>query len=125
MSAELEELTQYIRQTLPQSKHIVNLQKNEGAGVVTFTWQGREFVVRPTREVFEVRGKNLYITGSSMLLHSVLLKRDTHQKVVETVLDVLVQAEDMIAGRRQTEAGLRLVDQVKGTLAKLAGKPSS
>ena len=124
MSAELEELTQYIRQTLSQSKHLANLQKNEGAGVLTFHWQGKEFLVKPTREVFEVRGKNLYITRSSVLVQSVLLKQDAKQKVVETVLDVLAKAEDMIAGRRQTEAGLQLVHQVKGTLAKLAGKTS-
>lgn len=122
MSLELQELAQHIRQTLPQSKQMINLQVLQDAGLVTFGWQGREFVVRTSREVFEVRGKNLYVTGSSMLIQTVLMKTDTNEKTVAGLVDVIAQAEEMINGRRQVDHGLRLLSQAKGTLARLAGK---
>src|ERR1041384_2214248 len=116
----LNELAQYIRETLPQAKTITNLQVNDQAGVITFHWQGREFLVRKSMDVLEVKGKNLFLTGASMLLQTVLLKKNKNEKVVETAIEVLQQAEDLIGSKRQVEAGLKLLTTVKGTLTKLA-----
>lgn len=122
MIETLEQLAQYIRETLPQPKSIVNLQAKDKTDVVTFHWQGREFLVKKSLDVLEVRSNNLYITGASMLLQSVLTKKGRNEKVIESVLDALKQAEDLISSKRQTESGLKLLGTVKSTLSKLAAK---
>jgi hypothetical protein len=121
MIQNLDELTQYIRQTLPQSKAILNLRAEEKSDVVRFTWNSREFVVKKSLEVLEVRGRNVYITGASMLLQTVLMKRDRNEKILEAVVATLSEVEGMV--RTNSERGLALLGTVKQTLGKLAGKP--
>lgn len=118
----LQELTQYIRETVPQAKAIAHLQIRESMDAVTFGWQGRDFLVKPSMQVLEMKNNNLYITGASMLLQSVLLKRDSNQKVIESILEVLYQVEDLILVKHQTEAGLKLLTNAKATMRRLAGK---
>lgn len=122
MIGTVSELVQYLQQTLPQPKSIKNLKPDERAGYVTFHWNGRDFVVKKSLEVFEMKNDKLFITGASILMQTALMKRNRNEKVIETVIDTLAQAEDLLSAKHQVENGLKLIAAVKGTLGKLAGK---
>lgn len=122
MIERLDDLAQYIRQTIPDPKAILNLQMKEKTGAVLFIWHGVEFLVKPSMHVFEVRGYNLYITGISTLLQVVLTRRNQNEKVLEAALDSINEAEDLIRLKNQTQSGVKLLSSVRETLAKVAGK---
>lgn len=117
---ELDDLTQYIRKTLPDQKALANLRANPQAGVVEFTWHARHFVVKMSLEVFELKGQTLLITGASMLISAALRTKDKNTKVVEAVIETLHAAEDNMRG--SADRGLALLTEVKRTLSRLAGK---
>jgi hypothetical protein len=119
---ELEDLTQYIRKILPDQKALSHLKINPQAGVAEFTWHARHFVVRPTLDVFEVKGQTLLITGASMLIQAALRTKDRNAKIIEAVIETLHAAEDNMRG--SPDKGLALLVEVKKALAKLAGAPS-
>lgn len=121
MIESLEQLAQYIRQTVPQPKAILNLNVKEKLGVVTFVWHAREFVVKKSLEVLELKGQNLYVTGATMLMQSALMTAGKSETVIESVVDAIRQAEDLIKDDQQKDSGLRLLGTVKATLRKLVG----
>lgn len=123
MNVQLEELAEYIRRAVPQSRLIENLQVKEKADVVSFRWQGREFLVKPSLEVFESKGTNVFITGASVLMQLTFAKKDKNKKVIEVVLESIARAEDLIKGR-QTENALNLLKTVKQSLVRLGALPS-
>jgi hypothetical protein len=122
MIQTLDELAQYIRQNLPQPKSITNLQLKENAGMVTFHWQVREFVVKRSLEVLEIKGQNIFITGASMLMQSALMKADKNEKIIDSLVDALRQAEDLLTDQRERDSGLKLIGTVISTLKKLIGR---
>jgi hypothetical protein len=124
MNPKLEELAQYIRQTLPQSKSIAHLHIDEKIGAVRFSWHAREFIVKPSLEVLELKGQHLYVTGASMLMQAAFLKKDKNEKVLGVVEETLQQVEDLLL-KRETDKGLKLLGSVKSTLQKLAAAPVS
>ena len=119
MPASLDELVQYIRETLPQPKQITHLKNNVQAGVVTFGWNGRDFAVKPSLEVFELKNAQIFITGSSMLMQLALLKRNRNEKILAVLVGTLQQAEDMINNPLNRDKGLNLLQTVKATLRRL------
>lgn len=122
MIQSLQDLAQYIRQTVPDPKAILNLKINEKTGAVLFIWHGVEFLVKPTMHVFEVRGYNLYITGISTLLQVVLMRRSQNEKVFEAALQTINEAEDLIRVKNQTPQGVKLLTNVRETLGRLVGR---
>ena len=118
----LAELTAYVRKTLPQSNTVANFKANDQANVIEFAWQSRNFVVKTTLEVMEMKGNNLFITGASMLMQAAFMKRSSNEKIVEAIVNTLQQAEDVV--RRDRERGLALLQSVKQTLSRLAGSSS-
>ncbi|MDA1274133.1 MAG: hypothetical protein O2960_08780 [Verrucomicrobia bacterium] len=122
MISTLPELAQYIRQTVPDPKSIMNMKANEKVGGVMFIWHGVEFIVKPSMHTFEVRGYNLYITGISTLLQVVLMRRNQNEKVLESALETINEAEDLIRVKDQGQAGVRLLASVRDTLGKMVGK---
>lgn len=122
MIQSLEELAQYIRQTVPDPKSILNLKINEKTGAVLFIWHGVEFLVKPTMHVFEVRGYNLYITGISTLLQVVLMRRSQNEKVFEAALQTINEAEDLIRVKNQSQQGVKLLTTVRETLGRIVGR---
>ena len=122
MIESLDELAQYIRQTVPDPKSILNLQIKEKTGAVVFIWHGVEFLVKPSMHVFEVRGYNLYITGISTLLQVVLMRRNQNEKVLENALETIEQAEELIRVKNQTQSGVKMLGAVRETLGKMVGK---
>lgn len=118
MDPKLEELAQYIRATLPQAKAISHLNINEQARIVTFTWHARQFIVKTSYEVLELKGTTLFITGASMLIQAAFTKKDKNEKVLTAVGETLEQVMDM-TNKHQTEKALSLLDIVKQTLQKL------
>ena len=121
MIKDLDELIQYLRRTLPQPKAIQNLKANEQGSYVTFQWNSRSFLVRQNLQVLEVKSGKVFITGASTLMQSALLVKNHHSKAIEGIVQDLQQAEEMITGSYRRDQGLRLVDGVKKTLARLAG----
>jgi hypothetical protein len=122
MIQSLQELIQYVRQTVPDPKAILNLKIKEKTGAVMFIWHGVEFLVKPTMQVFEMRGYNLYITGISTLLQVVLMRRSQNEKVFETALQTIQEAEDLIRVKNQTQQGVQLLASVRETLGRLVGR---
>ena len=122
MIGSLNELGQYIRQTVPDPRSILNLKTNDKMGAVSFIWHGVEFMVKASMHVFEVRGYNLYITGISTLLQVVLMRRSANEKVLEAALKTIEEAEDLIRVKNQHQAGVKLIGSVRDTLGKMVGK---
>lgn len=116
----LEELTVHIRKVLPEPKALAHLQTNAQAGVVEFNWHARHFVVRPTMEVYELKGRTLLITGISMLIQAALQTKDRNTKIIEVIVETLQAAEESM--RTNRERGYSLLAEVKKTLSRLAGK---
>lgn len=75
----LQELADHVRTALPLSTAITRLQLNCEAGAVVFTWCGRQFVLTPMLQVFELRGTKLYLTEISVLIQA-LVERHVLQK---------------------------------------------
>ena len=125
MIATLEELTRYVLQTVPQAKAISHMRPILEADAVTFRWQGRDFVVRRSLEALEMKGKNLYVTGASMLMQLVLTNKSRNEKVLETIVSTLAESEDAISTKHRPDDGLRLLEIAKASLARLAGKATS
>lgn len=122
MIETLDELAQYVRQAVPDPRAILNLQVKEKTGAVVFIWHGVEFLVKPSLHVFEVRGYNLYITGISTLLQVVLMRRSQNEKVLESALDTIMEAEELTRARNQAQGGVKLLGTVREILRKLTGK---
>lgn len=124
MNEKLEELARFIRETLPQPKAILNLQLKDPPGVVTFRWHQREFLVKPSLEVFEIKGKNIFITGASMLIQTAFLKKKKLETVIGAATETLHQVEEFFKGS-QFEKGATLLVSVKKALVGLGGRPST
>jgi hypothetical protein len=124
MEQKLEELVQYLYQTLPQAKTITQLQKDGKAGIVIFSWNSHRFIVKPSLEVLELKATNLFITGASMLMQAALTKRDKDNKVLAAVDETLRQSEDFLV-HHQTQKGLELLMAVKRTVEKIIGPSNS
>jgi hypothetical protein len=122
----LEELATYIRQTLPQPRAIQKLEMMHQLDAVRFHWQGREFLVRKNMDVLELKGgDNLYVTGTSILIQSVLMKKSKNEKVLGAIEEILKEAEEMINSKFKAEAGLKLLETAKASLVKLLGNKSN
>lgn len=119
MPDTLEELTQYIRETLPQPKSILHMRPMTEAGAVSFAWNGREFVVKNSLQALEIKNDKLFITGASMLMQLALVKRNKNEKVLGAVVENLRQAEEMINNPLRREQGLSLLGTVKSSLKRL------
>jgi len=91
---------------------------------VELTWQTRHVVVTLAMDVFELKGKNLFVTGVSTLMRSVLAKKKGNARVVEAVADSLAKVEDLLKSRR-FETAFALLESVKHTLRKEAGKSAA
>ena len=121
MIKDLDELIVYLRRTLPQPKAIQQLKANEEGNYVTFQWNSRSFLVRQNLQVLEIKSGRVFITGASTLMQSTLMVKNHHQKAIEGIVEDLSQAEEMINGPYRRDQGLRLLDGVKKTLARLSG----
>lgn len=122
MTHTLEELVQYVRRTIPQSKAIKHLTADDKAQVITFEWQSRRFAVRTSLQTFEMKGQRLFITGASGLLENLFTSKAKNNAVLTEVNETLLQVEGQM--RDDEKRGLDLLQSVKTTLAKLAGKPA-
>ena len=115
-----ERLSQYVRHNLGSPNAIALMKVYEQHGFVSFRWYERDFVVKRTLEVFEVKGENLLVTGASMLMQVILTKAETNKNVVEVIVNSIHQAEDLIADDQQRNSGFELLATVKATLRKLS-----
>lgn len=118
-----EQLTQHIRQNLAPSNAITGLKVFENQGFVSFRWYERDFVVKRSLEVFEVKNQNLLATGASMLMQSILAAAQKNEKVIQTLVGSIRQAEDLIADEQKRDSGFKLLRTVGTTLKKLGGSP--
>jgi hypothetical protein len=116
----LEELAQYIMRTLPQSKAVSHLNTDAKAGVVSFDWNSHKFMVKPSLEVLEVKGNNLFITAASMLMQAAFTTYDKNSRVLSVMDDTLRQVEEFLTNH-QNEKAMSLLEPVKQTLTRLCG----
>lgn len=119
-SQSLEDLSQNVRRTVPIPSAISRLEINQPAGYVELTWQSRHFVVKPSLEVFELKGKTLFVNGATMLIQSVLTRQESTNRIVKAIEGALERVEDLFKTRRP-EAACSLLAQVKATVSKHAG----
>lgn len=119
MPNSLDDLARDVRAILPNSELIHDMSLQPGIDGLTFKWFGHTFFARVTREVFEVRGQTLYVTGTSVLLQALLTVSSTRLVELADVAESLVKAEDLMAEKRQMTAGLQAVRRARETLCKL------
>ncbi len=86
---DLQQLTDHIRNTLPNQQFLAEVQLNEQAGIVRFSWHSRHFVAKPTLEVFELKGASILITSASMLMDAALRTKDRNVKGVGAIITTL------------------------------------
>ena len=122
MPETLDELAQYIRDTLPQPKSILHLKALAEAGAVSFGWHGREFVVKPSLQAVEIKNGKLFVTGASMLMQLALVKRNRNEKILGALVENMRQAEDLLNNPINKDKGLALLDTVKATLKRLVAQ---
>ncbi|MBI2950187.1 MAG: hypothetical protein HYY23_21335 [Verrucomicrobia bacterium] len=115
----LDELVQYIRRVLPAPRHLTRLEQNPLAGIVEVTWHSRNFAVTPKLEVVELKGRTLVCTGASMLLQTALRTKERNNRMITGIIETMRMAEDSM--RYNPERGFTLLEDVKGTLVKMAG----
>jgi hypothetical protein len=113
----LDELEQYLLNSLPQPKSIQQLRKNSQAGFLDFKWNGHHFAVKPSLEAFEIKDQRLFITGASRLVQAALSVRTSNEQTIKAVMHTLEQAED--AMKLRPEEGLSLLGSVKGVLNRM------
>ncbi|MBI4663678.1 MAG: hypothetical protein HY735_33165 [Verrucomicrobia bacterium] len=122
MIETLEQLTEHVRKHLVPASAISGWKTFEKHGFVSFRWYERDFVVKRSLEVFEVKGQNLLATGASMLMQSALSSAEKDKRVVEAIVNSIVQAEDLISDTQQRDSGFKQLENVKAILRKL-GNP--
>lgn len=113
-----------VRRAVPIPSSISRLEVNLASGFVDLTWQSRHFVVKPPLEVFELKGKTLFVTGVSMLIQTILTRQESVGKVVKAVNSALERVDDLFKTRRP-DAALSLLTQAKATVARHAGVKST
>ena len=120
---DLSELVQHIRRILPDHRHLTRMHENKEADIVEFTWHSRHFLVRPTLDAFELKGKTIMVTGASQLMQAALRTKDRNTKIVGAVLETIHAAEENM--RVHPDKAFALLKKVKTTLLRLAGKPDA
>ena len=123
MIETLADLARYVRHHLPRSLTLEAFRVDESSAAVRFSWEKKEYVVKKSLKVFEVKGRRIYVSGPSLLMHSLLTHHYKNQKVVEAIVEAIREAQRMIEGKGQTETGLQLLKAVGVTLQKLNGRP--
>ena len=108
-----------IRRILPARPPISSLEVKEDLGHVSFHWQAKDFAVDRHLHVFELKGKRLFVTASSILLQSVLQKKDKNRRVIEAVIEVLVEVQHLIDTKQRADSGVKLLRTAQSTLQKL------
>jgi hypothetical protein len=121
MIQNLNQLVDHIRKTMPFPKALMNLQMKEQIGGVVFYWQGVEFLVKISLQAFEVRGNNLYITGLSTLLQLVLVRGGQEEQRIQSMLDALSNAEELVRVNNQPVRAAERVRAVRESLAHMCG----
>lgn len=116
MTQDLEELVQYIRQTLPQSNQMRHMAVDDAAKVVTFEWQSRRFAVQLSLRTFEMKGTKLFITGASGLLQDLLARKASNREVIGEVVKTIQEIEGRL--RDHPDQAMELLQSVKRTLEK-------
>ena len=119
MAMNLDELTQYLRESLPQPKMIAHLKHNTEAGVVTFGWNGRDFVVKPSLEVLELKNGRVFVTGCSMLMQLTLSTKTRNEKIYGPIMGMLEETEEMMKNPMNRDKGLNLLGTVKTSLKRM------
>lgn len=117
MNSTFDDLIIHIRRAIPQPRIIRNLQVHEGSGYISFAWKDKEFGVKLTLDVFEIRNRRIFITGASMLLSAELKKKENNEKRFTEAAESLFQAESAFRNPEYADSGFELLELVKKTLS--------
>lgn len=116
MVNSLDRLILQIRSTIPHPEAIHDVSFQPALDGLTFIWFGNTFFAKPTLEVFEIRGRTLYVTGNSLLLQSLISFESEQVKVLEEVSSFLNRAEDILGRRYRHEDGVTVLKQAHASL---------
>jgi hypothetical protein len=119
----LEDLARYIRTTLPRSVTLEDFRVEQPISAVRFIWEKKEFAVKKSLRVCEIKRQRLYVTAPSLLLQSLLMHAYRSAKVTEAVLEILREVENLVGPLRRPEIGLKLLSVVKKAIGKLSAQP--
>jgi hypothetical protein len=89
----------------------------ESSHAVEFTWNSRHYVVTQPLEVFELKGKTLMITGSSILMQNILRSRQQQNRNLDQLMETLKRSEGAVRSDK-TESLSQLLE-AKTQLSKL------
>ena len=118
--SDVERLADSVRAALPASKSLTRLEPVPASGYVLVTWSEQNFAVKLSGETFELKGKELHITGASRLISSsIMLKRRT-DAVLSAVIDTLEKAQSLVTSDQKD--ALALLDSVKNPIRRLAAR---
>lgn len=121
----LDELMVLIPRVIPSTKSSIDrlsgLKANQVANVVTFTWNKLHFLAKPNLEVFEMKQDTLYITGSSLLMTSILSGSNKRDNSIEAVVETMRQAGEFLASSNPgtVKSGFELLGTVKKILSNM------
>lgn len=116
-SADVERLAESVRAALPKSNSLTRLEPVPASGYVLLTWSELNFAVKLSGEAFELKGKELHITGASRLLTSTVTLRRRTDAVLSAVVDTLERAQSLVSS--DTKDALALLDSVKNPIRRL------
>jgi hypothetical protein len=119
----LQQVADYVRSTIPMPGAIMQMRASESAGGVTFFWQGIEFFVRESLQVFELRGNTLFITGLSSLLQTVLSRRKLDDHKFNGFVSQLSEAEALARDPRSTIRAVEILQSIRKSAEQMVGRP--
>ena len=122
---DLDQLMALVQRTMPR-KELSSLRKDQTAGIVTFMFSGRGFVVKPTPsrlDVLELKGTNLFITGASRLAQVIIDGDRSRGITLEAIIESIGEAEGALQNPQTSANGLKLLAAVKGVIQRLIGHP--
>ena len=114
---DVERLAESVRAALPRSKALTRLEPVPASGYVLLTWSEQNFAVKLSGEAFELKGKELFVTGASRLISSSIMLKQRTDSVLAAVIDTLAKAESLVASDQKD--ALELLDSVKNPIRRL------
>lgn len=124
MLCSLDELISLIRATIPHPESIRDVRYQPVLDGLTFEWFGYKFFARNNGEVFELRGRTLYVTGNSLLLQSLIQFLSDRQIALEQLSSALNNIEGQLSKAKHHDLSQRALSQARASLTRLVAQPA-
>lgn len=118
----LDELAGRVRKNMPDQKNLRSVEINKDAGIVTFKWHERMFVVTLQLRVSEIKGVNLFVTGYSMLIQGILTSKVQNEQYINAAFSAIAEAEDF-ARAKHFDTMHQKLEAARSMLRRIIGAP--